>query len=224
MPDRAVIFDLDGTLVDTAPDLMGATNHILTGMGRRAITMDEVRAFVGHGARALLTRGLAATGGAPPDYDVEPDYCRFVGYYSANIADGSVVFPGLRPLLDRLKAEGIAMGVCTNKLQGLSEQLLTALDLRHYFGSVVGPDTIGIAKPDPRPFHESVARLGLTRPRAIMVGDSETDVLTARNAGVPVLAVPFGYTPRPVSEFNPDRLISHFDEAWDALHALWQQP
>ena len=221
MPDRAVIFDLDGTLVDTAPDLMRATNHVLGGMGRRPLEMSEVRAFVGHGARALLTRGLAATGGLPEGYDVEPDYKRFVEYYSANIAHGSAPFPGLLRLLDRLKAEGFGMGVCTNKLERLSVQLLEALDLTKYFGSVVGPDTLGIAKPDPRPFFEAVNRLELDNPRAVMVGDSETDILTARNAGVPVLAVPFGYTPRPVEDFGPDRMIAHFDEAYDAIQELF---
>jgi phosphoglycolate phosphatase len=221
MPDRAVIFDLDGTLVDTAPDLMRATNHVLELSGRRPISMDEVRVFVGHGARALLTRGFAATGGLPEGYDVEPDYKRFVDFYSENIAGGSEVFPGLLKLLDRLKAEGFALGVCTNKLEGLSVQLLAALNMTHYFGSVVGPDTIGIAKPDPRPFHEAVRRLGLTSPRAIMVGDSETDILTARNAGVPVIGVPFGYTPRPVQEFGPDRMIAHFDEAYEAIQDLF---
>ncbi|MGL6182108.1 MAG: HAD-IA family hydrolase [Aestuariivirga sp.] len=223
MPDRAVIFDLDGTLVDTAPDLMRATNHVLEAIGRRPITMDEVRVFVGHGARALLTRGLAATGGLPENYDVEPDYRRFVDFYAANIAGGSLPFPGTVALLDRLKAENIAMGVCTNKLEGLSLRLLEELDLLKYFGSVVGPDTIGIAKPDPRPFHESVARLGRKNPRAIMIGDSETDIVTARNAGVPVIGVPFGYTPQHVSAFGPDRVIGHYDEAWDALQELFAQ-
>lgn len=221
MPDRAVIFDLDGTLVDTAPDLMRATNFVLGGMGRRALAMDEVRAFVGHGARALLTRGLAATGGLPEGYDVEPDYRRFVAYYSDNIAEASAPFPGLVRLLDRLKDEGFGLGVCTNKLEGLSVQLLEALDLAKYFGSVVGPDTLGIAKPDPKPFYEAVNRLDLDSPRALMVGDSETDILTARNAGVPVIGVPFGYTPRPVEDFGPDRMIAHFDEAYDAIQELF---
>jgi phosphoglycolate phosphatase len=221
MPDRAVIFDLDGTLVDTAPDLMRATNHVLVGLGRRAISMDEVRSFVGHGARALLTRGLTATGGLPENYDVEPDYQRFVTFYASNIADGSVPFPGVVRLLERLKSEGFGLGVCTNKLEGLSVQLLDALDLSRHFGSVVGPDTLGVAKPDPRPFREAVSRLGLVAPRAIMVGDSETDVLTARNAGVPVIGVPFGYTPQPVAEFGPDRMIAHFDEAYEAIQDLF---
>lgn len=221
MPDRAVIFDLDGTLVDTAPDLMGATNFVLGGLGRRALAMDEVRAFVGHGARALLTRGLAATGGLPEGYDVEPDYRRFVAYYSDNIAGASAPFPGIVRLLDRLQDEGFGLGVCTNKLEGLSVQLLEALDLAKYFGSVVGPDTLGIAKPDPKPFYEAVNRLDLDSPRALMVGDSETDILTARNAGVPVIGVPFGYTPRPVEDFGPDRMITHFDEAYDAIQELF---
>ncbi|WP_421695632.1 phosphoglycolate phosphatase [Aestuariivirga sp.] len=221
MPDRAVIFDLDGTLVDTAPDLMRATNHVLEGIGRRPLAMEEVRAFVGHGARSLLTRGLAATGGLPDAYDVEADYKRFVDYYSSNIAAGSTAFPGLVTLLERLKAEGFGLGVCTNKLEGLSVQLLDALDLSKYFGSVIGPDTLGIAKPDPRPFFEAVSRLNLDSPRALMVGDSETDILTARNAGVPVIAVPFGYTPRPVEEFGPDRMIAHFDQAYEAIEDLF---
>lgn len=221
MPHRAVIFDLDGTLVDTAPDLMRATNHVLESLGRRPISLNEVRAFVGHGARALLTRGLKATGGLPEAYDVEPDYRRFVDFYALNIAGDSAPFPGLIPLLERLIAEGFGLGICTNKLEGLSVKLLEALGLSQYFGSVVGPDTIGIAKPDPRPFHEAVARLGLTSPRALMVGDSETDILTARNAGVPVIAVPFGYTPRPVREFGPDRMIGHFDEAYEAIQDLF---
>jgi phosphoglycolate phosphatase len=221
MPDRAVIFDLDGTLVDTAPDLMRATNHVLEALGRRAISMAEVRSFVGHGARALLTRGLAATGGLPENYDVEPDYKRFVDFYSQNIADGSEPFPGVIRLLERLKEEGFGLGVCTNKLEGLSVQLLDALDMSRFFGAIVGPDTLGVAKPDPRPFREAVSRLGLVAPRAIMVGDSETDILTARNAGVPVIGVPFGYTPRPVSEFGPDRMINHFDEAHEAIQDLF---
>ncbi|MBI2719708.1 MAG: HAD-IA family hydrolase [Rhizobiales bacterium] len=220
MPDFAVIFDLDGTLVDTAPDLMLATNHILQGLGRRPVGIDEVRVFVGHGARALITRGLAATGGLPEGFDVEPHYRAFVDYYAGNICGGSLIYPGLVPLLDRLTEADFGLGVCTNKLEGLSVQLLEALGLRHYFGSVVGPDTLGIAKPDPRPFHESVARLGLASPRVLMVGDSETDILTARAAGVPVIAVPFGYTPRPVADYGPDRVISHFDEAWPAIADL----
>ena len=221
MPDRAVIFDLDGTLVDTAPDLMRATNHVLGLLGRPPISMEEVRSFVGHGARALLSRGLNATGGLPEGYDVEPDYRRFVDFYAQNIAGGSVPYPGVIKLLQRLTGDGLALGVCTNKLESLSILLLDALDMSRFFGAIVGPDTIGIAKPDARPFEETVNRLGLDSPRAVMIGDSETDILTARNAGVPVIGVPFGYSLRPVQEFGPDRMISHFDEAYDAIQELF---
>jgi phosphoglycolate phosphatase len=222
MSERAVIFDLDGTLVDTAPDLMKAANHVLAGLGRRPIELDEVRVFVGHGARALITRGLAATGGLPEQFDVEPTYRKFVAYYADHIADRSVIFPGAVELLERLRSEGFRLGVCTNKLEGLSVQLLKILGLRNYFGSVIGPDTLGIAKPDARPFWESVLRLGFSQPSAMMVGDSETDIQTARAAGVPVLGVPFGYSPKPIAEYSPDRVVAHFDEAYEAILDLFK--
>jgi len=220
MPDRAVIFDLDGTLAETAPDLMEATNHVLRAHGRPPITPDQVRAFIGHGARALIARGFEATGEPVPEVAMEGLYERFVTHYSANIAAGSLLFPGARELLERCRAEGIALGVCTNKLEGLSVQLLDALDASHYFEAIVGPDTIGIAKPDPAPYRETLRRLGGAHLRSVMVGDSETDIKTARAAGVPVIGVTFGYTPRPVAEFGPDRLVSHFDELWPAITEL----
>jgi phosphoglycolate phosphatase len=220
MPDRAVIFDLDGTLAETAPDLMAATNHILGLHGRPPISPEQVRSFIGHGARALIARGFEATGAPVPEGRLEALYEGFVTHYSANIAAGSTLFPGARELLERCREEGIVLGVCTNKLEGLSVQLLDALDASHYFGAIVGPDTIGIAKPDPAPYRETLRRLGGTHLRSVMVGDSETDIKTARAAGVPVIGVTFGYTPRPVAEFGPDRLISHFDDLWPAISEL----
>jgi phosphoglycolate phosphatase len=215
-----VIFDLDGTLAETAPDLMAATNHILGLHGRPPISPEQVRSFIGHGARALIARGFEATGAPVPEGRLEALYEGFVTHYSANIAAGSTLFPGARELLERCRKEGIVLGVCTNKLEGLSVQLLDALDASHYFGAIVGPDTIGIAKPDPAPYRETLRRLGGTHLRSVMVGDSETDIKTARAAGVPVIGVTFGYTPRPVAEFGPDRLISHFDDLWPAISEL----
>lgn len=220
MPERAVIFDLDGTLADTAPDLMHATNQILAESGREHVTLAQVRDFVGHGARALIARGFKATGEPVSEAEIEPLYRRFIDFYSANIAEGSTLFPGVRPVLERCRAEGIVLGVCTNKLEGLSVQLLEALDASHYFGAIVGPDTIGIAKPDPAPYRETLKRLGGRHLRSLMVGDSETDIKTARAAGVPAIGVTFGYTARPVAEFGPDRLVSHFDEMWPAIAEL----
>ena len=214
---RAAVFDLDGTLVDTAPDLWHATNHVMMTLGRRAITLDEVRAFVGHGARTLIARGLAATGEALPAAEIEPLYQRFVDYYRDNIALESAPFPGCLALLDKLSADGIKLGVCTNKLEGLSVRLLEELDMARYFGAVIGPDTIGVAKPDAAPYRETLSRLGINGGASVMIGDSETDVLTARAAGVPVIAVTFGYTAKPVAESNPDHLIERFEEAYPLI-------
>ena len=217
MPVEALIFDLDGTLVDTAPDLHAATNHVLATLKRRSITLDEVRAFVGHGARALIARGCEATGEPVDPRAIETLYQEFIIYYSHNIAANSRPYPGLIALLNRAREQGLVMAVCTNKLESLSIRLLDALDMSKYFGAVVGPDTIGIAKPDPRPYFEALKRLGREDHASIMVGDSETDIRTGQNAGVPVIAVSFGYTPKHVSAFNPTHVIDHYDQAWHVL-------
>ncbi len=211
---KAIIFDLDGTLVDTAPDLHAATNHVLATLKRRSISLEEVRAFVGHGARALIARGCAATGDPVDDRAIETLYQEFIIYYASHIADHSRPYPGLLAFLDRCKAQGLVLGVCTNKLESLSVQLLKSLGMTSYFGSVVGPDTIGVAKPDPKPYFESVNRLNMDATQTIMFGDSETDIRTAQNAGVPAVAVTFGYTAQHVSSFNPTHMIDHYDEAW----------
>jgi phosphoglycolate phosphatase len=217
MTIKAVVFDLDGTLVDTAPDLMAATNHVLSLLKRRPITMAEVRSFVGRGARILIERGVAATGDAIDETSLSYYHAEFLRHYEGHTADRSEIFPGVVTLLKRLEDSGIKAGVCTNKPEGLSRQLLDALDLSRFVGAIIGPDTIGIGKPDAAPYLETVKRLGVPAKNSILVGDSETDILTARAAKVPVIAVTFGYTPKPVAEYGPDHLISHFDEVWDIL-------
>lgn len=217
MTIKAVVFDLDGTLVDTAPDLMAATNHVLSLLKRRPITMVEVRSFVGRGARILIERGVAATGDAIDEASLTYYHAEFLRHYEGHTADRSEIFPGVVALLTRLADSGIKAGVCTNKPEGLSRQLLDALDLSRLVGAIIGPDTIGIGKPDAAPYLETVKRLGVPAKNSILVGDSETDILTARAAKVPVIAVTFGYTPKPVAEYGPDHLISHFDEVWDIL-------
>ena len=217
MTIKAVVFDLDGTLVDTAPDLMAATNHVLSLLRRRSITMAEVRSFVGRGARILIERGVAATGDAIDEASLSYYHAEFLRHYEGHTADRSEIFPGVVTLLTRLADSGIKAGVCTNKPEGLSRQLLDALDLSRFVGAIVGPDTIGVGKPDAAPYLETVKRLGVPAKNSILVGDSETDILTARAAKVPVIAVTFGYTPKPVAEYGPDYLISHFDEVWDIL-------
>ena len=223
MPPFAAIFDLDGTLVDTAPDLTRATNHVLASEGRRQVAIAEIRPFVGRGARRMIERGFAATGEPVPPQRMDSLYEAFIAYYAENIAVDSRPFPGTLELLDRLDDAGVKLGICTNKQERLSLKLLDGLGLRHRFGAIIGADTIGIAKPDPAPYREAVARLEAGG-GSVMIGDSETDILTARNAGVPVIAVTFGYTERHVREFAPDHVVDHMDHVWPAIAGYLPKP
>ena len=214
MPVDALIFDLDGTLVDTAPDLIQATNHVLNSIGRRSVSYDEFRGFVGHGAMNLIERGTLTTGGAVDSETLKRLHRNFLDYYGENISAHSKVFEGIPELLTAAKSRGLKMGICTNKVEGLSHKLLGELGLADWFGAVVGGDTLPIMKPDPAPYVEVAKRLGVDTSRTIMFGDSETDIRTAQNTGVPIIAVTFGYTALPVETFNPTHIINHFDEAW----------
>lgn len=217
MTIEALIFDLDGTLVDTAPDLHAATNHVLGLIDRHPISMAELRSFVGHGAMNLIERGVAATGDAVDHETLKRLHKQFLAYYGDNIADHSVVFDGLLDVLDKAQSRGLKMGVCTNKVEGLSHKLLTELNMMQRFGSLIGGDTLPLMKPDPSPLIEAATRLGVNPQRILMVGDSETDIRTAQNAGVPVIAVSFGYTSQHVSAFDPTHIIDHYDEAWPII-------
>jgi phosphoglycolate phosphatase len=218
MPVRGLVFDLDGTLVNTAPDLLAATNHVLALDGLAPLQAAQMNNFVGHGAKALLTRGFTARGCTLSGAALESRYRTFLDFYMNNIAAaGSAPYPGVVALIERAKAHGLGLAVCTNKLEALSVRLLDELDLSRHFGAVIGPDTIGVAKPDAAPFREAARRLNVATAEALMLGDSETDVLTARAAGVPIIAVPFGFTPEPVETYGPDHLVQHFDEVWPLL-------
>ena len=224
MPPFAAIFDLDGTLIDTAPDLARATNHVLASEGRRHVSIAEIRPFVGRGARRMIERGFAATGAPAEPHRMESHYHAFIAYYSENIAVDSRPFPGTLELLDRLEEAGVKLGICTNKQERLSLRLLDRLGLTQRFGAIIGADTIGISKPDPAPYREAVTRLGATGGGSVMIGDSETDILTARAAGVPVIAVTFGYTDRHVKEFAPDHVVDHMDHVWPAIASYLPKP
>jgi phosphoglycolate phosphatase len=217
MPVEALIFDLDGTLVDTAPDLTAATNHALALIGRHPLSEQEARSFVGHGSRALIMRGCEATGGLPDEATIQRINKAFLDFYGDNIADHSVIFPGLIEVLNKARSAGIKLGVCTNKVEHLSHKLLQALNLADFFGAVVGGDTLPIMKPDPAPYLEVAKRLAVNPANTMMFGDSETDIRTAQNAGVPVIAVTFGYTPQPVETFHPSHIIDHYSQAWDIV-------
>ena len=204
-----IVFDLDGTLIDTAPDLVDTLNLILAQEGLPPIPFETARNLIGGGAKALLERTLIAEGRSPAT-EMDRLYPAFIAHYAAHIADRSRPFPQLETTLEGLAAAGNRLAVCTNKLEWLSVRLLETLKLSHYFAAICGQDTFGVQKPDPDVLRRTVRRAGGDPARAIMVGDSGTDIATARAAGVPVVAVDFGYSDVPIAGLRPDRLISTF--------------
>ena len=215
-----VAFDLDGTLVDTAPDLLDALDLVLSAHRIPPVDRAEARNMIGGGARLLIVRALKSAGIDLPDDEIAAMTQRFIAHYAENIAVGSRPFPGLLEALDRLEAKGVALAVCTNKLEHLARLLLDALELTPRFAVITGADTYPRSKPDPLPLISTISAAGADVARSIMVGDSITDVLTARATGVPVVAVSFGYTETPPGELGADRLIHHFDQLEEAVDAL----
>jgi phosphoglycolate phosphatase len=220
MTSPILVFDLDGTLVDTAPDLVDTLNVVLAQEKFPPLPYDVARNLVGGGAKMMIRRGLETEGQPPAEDKVEHMLGTFIDYYAAHIADRSAVFPGVEAALDRFTAQGFRLAVCTNKLHGLAVSLLDRLNLSHRFAVICGQDTYGTQKPDPIVLRRTIADAGGDETRAVMIGDSVTDIRTARAAGVPVVAVDFGYSDPPVIEYAPDRLISHFDQLADAVHAV----
>jgi phosphoglycolate phosphatase len=210
MAHSTIVFDLDGTLVDTAPDLIATLNAVLAREGYGAVAYEEARTMIGGGARHMLARALTRQGVALTPAAVDRLFADFLAYYAAHIADHSRPFPGLEQNLDRLAAQGDRLAVCTNKLEQLSVLLLERLGLAGRFAAICGQDTFGVQKPDPEIFRQTVRRAGGDPRHAVMVGDSVTDIRTARAAGAPVIAVDFGYTDVPVATLGPDRVISSF--------------
>jgi phosphoglycolate phosphatase len=210
-PAPIVVFDLDGTLVDTAPDLIRTLNTILASENIPPVPFETARPMIGGGVRPLLERALAESGQCPGDAAMDALFARFIRHYQEHIADHSRPYPGLAAALDRLSAQGFTLAVCTNKYEALSLRLLDALGLTTRFAAICGQDTFPMKKPDPDSLRLTIARAGGDVARAIMVGDSETDVRVARAAGIPVIGVDFGYTRIPMADLLPDRLIGHFD-------------
>lgn len=219
-PRPLLVFDLDGTLADTAVDLVSTLNALLTREGLAAIPFQEARLMVGAGAKALLQRGLKVNGVEVDEIKLEQLFNDYLVYYEEHIADDSVLYPGVTAALDRFEAAGWSFAVCTNKIEGPSVLLLTALGVAERFQAICGKDTFAVSKPDGEALLRTIAKAGGDPRRAIMVGDSRTDIDTARNAEVPVVAVNFGYTDLPVETFKPDRIIAHFDELWEAVEGL----
>ncbi|GAC1328900.1 MAG: HAD family hydrolase [Beijerinckiaceae bacterium] len=220
MTPPLLVFDLDGTLVDTASDLIGTLNHLLAEEHVSPLPLATARPMLGAGARALIERGLTAAGRSVSPARLEEMFLAFLARYEAHIADASRPFPGVEAALDRFAAAGWIFAVCTNKIEHPSIRLLTELGLAHRFRAICGQNTFEVCKPDPRALLLTIERAGGDPRRTIMVGDSKTDIVTAQAANAPVIAVDFGYTDRHVSEFAPDRVISHFDELWDAVRSF----
>ena len=217
---KAVVLDLDGTLVETAPDLCAALNHTLAGMGVPPVELADVRQMIGDGARALLRRGLEASRVEPSAEEMEASFQTLLAYYNAHIAVHSHAFDGIVDLLTGWQADGVKLGVCTNKMIESTERLLAALDLARYFGAVLGGDSLAVRKPDRRHLLAVLEALSVSPADAVMIGDSANDVAAARNAGVPVVLVSFGYTPVPAAELGADAVIDHFDQLPTTLARL----
>jgi phosphoglycolate phosphatase len=220
---RTVVFDLDGTLVDTAPDLINALNFVLAREGLPPVPLASARTMIGAGARRLIERGLELEGRTADVAEITRLTGDFIDYYAAHIAELSRPFDGLESALDDLSARGYQFAVCTNKLEWLSRLLLDQLGLSARFAAICGADTFGVSKPDPAILKQTLARAGGELSFAVMVGDAGPDIGVARRAGIPVIGVEFGYTEVPIAELKPDRLVSHMRDLPDAVESLMLQ-
>ena len=214
-----IVFDLDGTLIDTAPDLLESLNHSLAAGDLPAVDEIGFKGFVGHGGRVMIERAFAARQKALAVAEHDRLHSLFVDHYTTNIPGKSRPYPGVLPAIARFEEAGYLLAICTNKYEANSLALIEALGLTKHFAAIAGQDTFAFRKPDPRHLLETIRRAGGDPDRAVMVGDSQTDIDTAKAAGIPVVAVDFGYTDRHVSEFEPSRVISHFDELTPDLAA-----
>jgi phosphoglycolate phosphatase len=204
-----IVFDLDGTLVDTAPDLTNALNDVLVRRGHEPVSTAVIRGCVGHGARVMIEQALARAGA---DGDVDRMLAEFLTHYETNIARESRPYPGAIAALDRLAAQGARLAICTNKRESLSRLLIQELEIEHYFTALAGRDTFPVAKPHPGHLTGVIALAGGDTSRSVMIGDSDIDLRTAKAAAVPAILVSFGYGAAPVDGFAPEAVIDHFDE------------
>jgi phosphoglycolate phosphatase len=212
-----MVFDLDGTLIDTAPDLIASLNHALREEGVEAVDRVLVGAHVGMGGRAMIERVFALSQRRIDPDAMERHHQAFIDHYSAGIPGVSRPYPGVLEAIERASEAGFSFAICTNKPEGMAVSLIGRLGLDHLFGAICGADTFAFRKPDPRHLLETIERAGSDPERALMIGDSRTDIDTAKAAGIPVVAVDFGYTDRHVREFEPSAVISHYDELTVAL-------
>jgi phosphoglycolate phosphatase len=209
---NVLIFDLDGTLIDSAPDLHRSLNAVLAEQGRAPVALADIRAMVGDGAAKLVERGFADTGNVVESAALPELVQRFLLHYSAGRHALTAVFPGVAETLALLQERGCRLGVCTNKPYGPTMEILALLGLTGFFGAVTGGDSLPVRKPDPGHLLGTLDLLGAAAEHAVMIGDSANDVAVARAAGVPALVVRYGYTRTPVEELGADAIIERFDD------------
>lgn len=209
IPFDIIGFDLDGTLLDTSGDLAAAVNHAITAIGRPAYPPDAIRPFVGKGARVMLERALAASGECTPAL-LDDRLPVLLDYYQQNLAIYSIPYPGCVAMLDALAARGLKLAICTNKAERFAIPLMEQMGLSDRFATIIGGDTVGIAKPNPAPIREMIARAG--GGRTAFLGDTINDIAGARNAGIASIAVSFGFLDGPVEDLEADAVIHHFDD------------
>ncbi|WP_409514907.1 HAD-IA family hydrolase [Brevundimonas vesicularis] len=215
-----IAFDLDGTLVDSAPDLIGTLNRMLVEEGLPPVPMESASTLIGSGARALLVHGFEAAGAPVERAKSDELFERFLVDYAAHIADGSQPFEGVVETLERLSERGAILVVATNKRSDLSELLLGKLDLTRYFAAIVGPDRVSARKPSGAHLKEAVVIAGGDPERAIMVGDASPDADAAKDAGIPCILTTFGFTPTPVEDLGGDVLIDAFEDVEEAIDGI----
>ena len=220
MPVPTIVYDLDGTLADTAEDLMATLNWLLAREGLAPLKVESAGSLLGAGARALIKRGFAASGKSLDPEAIERLFRDYLEHYNAHILVHTQLYPGVDKALAAFDRAGWRQAICTNKIERSAKLLIQKLGIANRFAFVCGQDTFGIGKPDAKPLLGTIAASGGVREHAVMVGDSGTDIKTARAAGVPVIAVDFGYVDVPVKELGPDRVISHFDQLMEACDAL----
>ncbi len=219
-PAPLALFDLDGTLVDTAPDLLETLNEILIQNGLAAIRPDTITRLIGSGVRVMLERGIAVNGAHRDEAAIARMQADFMRLYATRIAARSAPFAGAETALKTLRKRGWDLAVCTNKPSHLSHRLLDELNLSPYFRLVAGPDTFQVRKPDPAHILKTIAALGADRKTSVMIGDSDADITAARAAQVASVVVTFGYSPVPVSRLGADAVLVHYDQLVPVLNTL----
>lgn len=212
MSASLVVFDLDGTLIDTAHDLVASLNHTIGLEGLAPVGYGDLTYLVGHGGQVMIKRAFALRGREISDDDLQRMLGVFVDHYAEAMPGVSVPYPGLTAAMDRLADAGHRLAVCTNKMEGLARRLIEGLGLTARFAAITGGDTFSVRKPDAEHLLGTVSRAGADPKRTVMIGDSLNDMLVARNAGVPSIGVPFGYSDVPIAELEPTHVIAHFDE------------